>query len=64
MFSFRDSDVDFYLPQILMMYIHMHDVAEAIHPYLIHRLDRGHASIGQIVEMNMAELVLTVYFVT
>lgn len=37
MFSFRDEDVDFYLPQMLNMYIHMHDVAEAIHPYLVHR---------------------------
>ncbi|CAG5135348.1 unnamed protein product [Candidula unifasciata] len=37
MFSFDDSEVDFYLPQLLNMYIHMHDVAEAIHPYLVHR---------------------------
>ncbi|XP_052763699.1 phosphatidylinositol 4-kinase beta-like [Mya arenaria] len=37
MFSFVDRDVDFYLPQLLNMYIHMHDVAEAVHPYLIHR---------------------------
>ncbi|XP_059167912.1 phosphatidylinositol 4-kinase beta-like [Physella acuta] len=37
MFSFDDAEVDFYLPQLLNMYIHMHDVAEAIHPYLIHR---------------------------
>ena len=38
MFSFHDEDVDFFLPQLLNMYIHMHDVAEAIHPYLVHRL--------------------------
>ncbi|KAH9513633.1 hypothetical protein Btru_041657 [Bulinus truncatus] len=37
MFSFDDNEVDFYLPQLLNMYIHMHDVAEAIHPYLVHR---------------------------
>ncbi|CAL1535815.1 unnamed protein product [Lymnaea stagnalis] len=37
MFSFEDYEVDFYLPQLLNMYIHMHDVAEAIHPYLVHR---------------------------
>ncbi|RUS84535.1 hypothetical protein EGW08_007704, partial [Elysia chlorotica] len=37
MFSFEESEVDFYLPQLLNMYIHMHDVAEAIHPYLLHR---------------------------
>ncbi|XP_033726824.1 phosphatidylinositol 4-kinase beta-like [Pecten maximus] len=37
MFTFDEADVDFYLPQILNMYIHMHDVAEALHPYLIHR---------------------------
>ncbi|GFR70538.1 phosphatidylinositol 4-kinase beta-like [Elysia marginata] len=37
MFSFEETEVDFYLPQLLNMYIHMHDVAEAIHPYLLHR---------------------------
>jgi phosphatidylinositol 4-kinase len=37
MFSFKDEDVDFYLPQLLNMYINMHDVAEAVHPYVINR---------------------------
>lgn len=37
MFSFEDSLVDFYLPQLVCMYIQMHDVAEVIHPYLVHR---------------------------
>lgn len=37
MFSFVEQDVDFYLPQLLNMYIHMHDVAEAVHPYIVHR---------------------------
>lgn len=37
MFSFPDVDVDFYLPQLVSMYIQMHDVAEVIHPYLVHR---------------------------
>lgn len=37
MFSFEDADVDFYLPQLVSMYIQMHDVAEVIHRYLIHR---------------------------
>ena len=37
MFSFEDKDVEFYLPQLLTMYIYMHDVAEAVHPYLVHR---------------------------
>ncbi|XP_018577631.1 phosphatidylinositol 4-kinase beta, partial [Anoplophora glabripennis] len=37
MFSFEDQDVDFYLPQLVCMYIQMHDVAEVIHRYLIHR---------------------------
>nr|XP_023015860.1 phosphatidylinositol 4-kinase beta isoform X3 [Leptinotarsa decemlineata] len=37
MFSFEDHDVDFYLPQLVCMYIQMHDVAEVIHRYLIHR---------------------------
>lgn len=37
MFSFEDDDNNFYLPQLINMYIHMHDVAEAIHPYIVHR---------------------------
>ncbi|XP_044737801.1 phosphatidylinositol 4-kinase beta isoform X2 [Chrysoperla carnea] len=37
MFSFPDHEVDFYLPQLVCMYIQMQDVAEAIHPYLVHR---------------------------
>lgn len=37
MFSFDDHEVDFYLPQLVSMYIQMQDVAEVIHRYLIHR---------------------------
>jgi hypothetical protein len=36
-FSFVDQDVDFYLPQLVSMYIQMHDVAEVLHPYLVQR---------------------------
>ncbi|KAL3889101.1 hypothetical protein ACJMK2_001456 [Sinanodonta woodiana] len=41
MFSFDEKEVDFYLPQLFNMYIHMHDVAEAIHPYVVHRCRNG-----------------------
>ncbi|XP_039606291.1 phosphatidylinositol 4-kinase beta isoform X1 [Polypterus senegalus] len=38
LFSFRNEDVDFYLPQLLNMYIHMdEDVGDAIKPYIVHR---------------------------
>lgn len=37
LFSFPDTDVDFYLPQLINMYIMMHAVAEVVHPYLISR---------------------------
>lgn len=37
LFGFSDTDVDFYLPQLVNMYIMMHDVAEVLHPYIIHR---------------------------
>ncbi|XP_076234954.1 phosphatidylinositol 4-kinase beta fwd [Calliopsis andreniformis] len=37
MFSFPDSDVDFYLPQLVVMYIQLHDVTEVLYPYLVHR---------------------------
>lgn len=36
LFSFPHDDVDFYLPQLLNMYIHMdEDVGDAIKPYLV-----------------------------
>ncbi|XP_023615051.1 phosphatidylinositol 4-kinase beta isoform X5 [Myotis lucifugus] len=38
LFCFRNEDVDFYLPQLLNMYIHMdEDVGDAIKPYIVHR---------------------------
>jgi hypothetical protein len=40
-FSFEADNVDMYLPQLLIMYIYMHDVAEALHPYLVYRYLSG-----------------------
>uniref|UniRef100_A0A672YQU7 Phosphatidylinositol 4-kinase beta n=1 Tax=Sphaeramia orbicularis TaxID=375764 RepID=A0A672YQU7_9TELE len=38
LFSFPDQEVDFYLPQLLSMYVHMDtEVGDAIRPYLIYR---------------------------
>uniref|UniRef100_A0A673ZVD5 Phosphatidylinositol 4-kinase beta n=1 Tax=Salmo trutta TaxID=8032 RepID=A0A673ZVD5_SALTR len=38
LFSFSDEDVDFHLPQLLNMYVHMdEDMADAIRPYVVHR---------------------------
>lgn len=37
LFSFEESCVDFYLPQMMNMYITMHPVAEVLHPYLVLR---------------------------
>ena len=37
LFNFSNAEVDFYLPQLINMYIMMHAVAEVIHPYLIAR---------------------------
>ncbi|KAF6738195.1 Phosphatidylinositol 4-kinase beta [Oryzias melastigma] len=38
LFSFPDGEVDFYLPQLLNMYVHMDtEVGDSIRPYLIHR---------------------------
>ncbi|XP_053559802.1 phosphatidylinositol 4-kinase beta isoform X1 [Bombina bombina] len=38
LFYFRNEDVDFFLPQLLNMYIHMdEDVGDAIKPYVVHR---------------------------
>lgn len=37
MFTFDECDVDFYLFQLVSMYINHSDVAECLQPYLIHR---------------------------
>ena len=37
LFTYPDSDVDFYLPQLVSMYIMSHEVAEVIHPYMVYR---------------------------
>uniref|UniRef100_H2Z9X0 Phosphatidylinositol 4-kinase beta n=1 Tax=Ciona savignyi TaxID=51511 RepID=H2Z9X0_CIOSA len=39
LFMFPNRTVDFYLPELLVMYIHMdHDMREAIHPYILARI--------------------------
>lgn len=41
LFSFSDREVDFYLPQLLNMYVHMDtEVGDAIRPYLVSLLAR------------------------
>ncbi|KAK2720897.1 hypothetical protein QYM36_004696 [Artemia franciscana] len=37
LFTFPPDEMDFYLHQIIVMYIHMPEVAEVIHPYLVLR---------------------------
>uniref|UniRef100_A0A915JAQ7 Phosphatidylinositol 4-kinase beta n=1 Tax=Romanomermis culicivorax TaxID=13658 RepID=A0A915JAQ7_ROMCU len=37
LFSFPDQDVDFYLPQLINLYITIREVAEVLHPYIIYR---------------------------
>lgn len=36
-FSFKDQDVDLYIPQMILMYIQMDDLADALDPYLVYR---------------------------
>lgn len=38
LFCFAHNEVDFYLPQLINMYIQVEDIAEVIHPYLMYRL--------------------------
>uniref|UniRef100_A0ABD2X175 Phosphatidylinositol 4-kinase beta n=1 Tax=Trichogramma kaykai TaxID=54128 RepID=A0ABD2X175_9HYME len=37
LFSFPYAELDFYLPQLVLMYIQLHDVTEVLYPYLVHR---------------------------
>lgn len=41
LFTYSDAELDFYLPQMVNMYIMYHEVAEVLHPYLIHRCRRS-----------------------
>uniref|UniRef100_A0A6Q2WT86 Phosphatidylinositol 4-kinase beta n=1 Tax=Esox lucius TaxID=8010 RepID=A0A6Q2WT86_ESOLU len=42
LFSFSDDEVDFHLPQLLNMYVHMdEDMGDAIRPYVVHRCRRS-----------------------
>lgn len=36
-FSFPDFDVDLYMPQLILMYIQMDELAEVLDPYLVYR---------------------------
>jgi phosphatidylinositol 4-kinase B len=37
LFTFPEHEVDFYLPQLISMYIHIPELASLIYPYLKHR---------------------------
>ncbi|XP_015791839.1 phosphatidylinositol 4-kinase beta [Tetranychus urticae] len=37
LFTFEEADVDFYLPQLVVLYINHSDIADALHPYFINR---------------------------
>ena len=39
-FSFKDDDVDLYIPQLILMYIQMDELAEVLDPYLVYRCRR------------------------
>ncbi|KAJ6632702.1 Phosphatidylinositol 4-kinase beta, partial [Pseudolycoriella hygida] len=40
-FSFKDSDVDLYMPQLILMYIQMDELAEVLDKYLVSRCKRS-----------------------
>ncbi|KAL1227321.1 Phosphatidylinositol 4-kinase beta [Trichinella pseudospiralis] len=39
LFSFPDADVDFYLPQLINLYLNVREVAEVLHPYILHSVE-------------------------
>ncbi|KAI5756009.1 hypothetical protein M8J77_021365 [Diaphorina citri] len=41
LFQFPETEVDFYLPQLISMCIHMQDVAQVVHPYLLQRCSKS-----------------------
>lgn len=41
LFSFDDEDVNFYIPQLINMYIHIDEVSEALHRYLVEKCKKN-----------------------
>jgi len=53
MFTFNDKEVDFYLPQLITLYIHHCDIAESLHPYLVSRCrNSAHLSLQLVWLLN------------
>ncbi|KAK3732844.1 hypothetical protein QZH41_012360 [Actinostola sp. cb2023] len=58
LFSLDDDDVSFYLPQLINMYIHMDDVCEVVHRYIVDRCKRSFAfalQAGWLLEAHCAD---------
>jgi len=64
MFSFDEDDVDFFLPQLLTLYINMHDVAEATHPYIVYRSRVLWLLLSIYTSVTLLLLVLLTAFVS
>ena len=53
MFTFSNEEVDFYLFQIVTLYMNHCDVAEAVHPYLVYRCrESSHFSLQLVWLLN------------
>ncbi|CAG2175533.1 unnamed protein product, partial [Oppiella nova] len=53
MFTFSAPEVDFYLPQLITLYIHHNDIAESLHPYLVSRCrSSAHLSLQLVWLLN------------
>lgn len=58
LFSFDDYSVDFFLPQLISMYIQMDDIAEAIDPYLVHRYVTNYNYVLLYNVVNIINLII------
>lgn len=53
MFTFSEKEVDFYLPQVITLYIHHNEIAESLHPYLVSRCrNSAHLSLQLVWLLN------------
>ncbi|KAJ4921831.1 hypothetical protein JOQ06_024657 [Pogonophryne albipinna] len=61
LFSFTDSEVDFYLPQLLNMYVHMDtEVGDAISPYLVSKLKITVSISPYLITVSISPFLITV----
>ena len=56
LFTYPDEEIDFFLPQIVNMYIMYPEVAEVVHPYIVFRCRKSAGeAMSRIIKLGINE---------